>query len=104
MDTLLRDESQPGRLKLQGELSIFEAARLSAALLPALEAAPELSIDLSGVTGLDSSGVQLMLMLQREAARSGKTLAWTGHSQSVVRVLELLNLGAAFSAPAHPGN
>jgi len=44
-----------------------------------------------------------MLMLQREAARSGKTLAWTGHSQSVVRVLELLNLGAAFSAPAHSG-
>jgi anti-anti-sigma factor len=104
MDTLLRDESDPGRLRLSGELSIFEAASLRDALLPALEAVPELSIDLSGVTGLDSSGVQLMLVLRREAARTGKTLTWTGHSQSVVRVLELLNLGAAFAAPAQSGN
>jgi anti-anti-sigma factor len=93
-------ETTPGALSLAGEMTILDAAQIKTALLQSLGAAEQLDIDLSAITELDTSGVQLMLMLQREARKLDKPLRWVGHSPTATRVLDLLNLGRALDAPA----
>jgi anti-anti-sigma regulatory factor len=93
-------EAKPGQLALTGELTIYDAAELRTLLLERLHANRELSVDLSGVTELDTAGVQLMLMLQHESEAVGKTVQWTRHSPAASQVLALLNLGSTFGVPA----
>jgi anti-sigma B factor antagonist len=93
-------ETAPGKLALAGEMTILDAAQIKTALLQALQAAETLEVDLSGVIELDTTGVQLMLMLQREARWHDKSLSWSGHSPTVARLLDLLNLGRTLDAPA----
>ena len=95
-----RNKAKAEQLALTGELTIYEAANLKTLLLDRLNASKSLQVDLSGVTELDTSGVQLMLLLQREAAAASKPLQWVKHSQAVSQVLGLLNLGSALGDPA----
>jgi ABC-type transporter Mla MlaB component len=99
MSSTSRNKAKAGQLALTGELTIYEAAGLKTLLLDRLNANKSLEIDLSGVTELDTTGVQLMLLLQREAAAASKPLQWVKHSQAVSQVLALLNLGSALGDP-----
>ena len=89
----------PGHLEISGELSIYTAATLRRQLLDALDAAPQLEVDLAGVTEMDSAGVQLMVAAKREATMRNKLVQFTAHSQVVVDVLELLDLSAHLGDP-----
>jgi anti-sigma B factor antagonist len=98
-------------LRLDGELTIYRAAELKAELLEALEAAPDaLEVDLSGVSEIDSAGVQLLMLAKRRAQAVQRTLRLVGHSAAVVEVFELLDLAAFFGDPlvvpahAHPAH
>ncbi|HLO96096.1 MAG TPA: STAS domain-containing protein [Burkholderiaceae bacterium] len=87
-------------LHLQGELTIFRAAELKGEWLQALEDAQgRLELDLAGVTELDTAGLQLLMMLKREAAARGGVLRLQGHSPAVLEVFELLNVAAFFGDP-----
>ncbi len=55
-------------LVLEGALTIYRAQELKTQLLAALREDPELRLDLSRVTELDSSGLQLLYLAKREAA------------------------------------
>jgi anti-sigma B factor antagonist len=92
-------EPKPGQLALEGDLTIYDAARLKDELLARLHANSGLTVDLSGITELDTSGVQLLLLLQREASDAHKPLKWAGHSTAVSEVLALLNLGSTLGEP-----
>jgi anti-sigma B factor antagonist len=100
MSSLNCIETAPGKLSLEGAFTIFDAAHTRILLLDRLRASDKLEVDLSCVTELDSAGVQLMLLLQREATQLGKQLTWRDHSNAVAQVLDTLNLGAVFNAPA----
>ena len=58
-----------------------------------------LEIDLSSVEEVDSSGMQLLLMLKQEAARLNKRLVYSHHSPAVISVIELLHLGRYLGDP-----
>lgn len=88
-----------GRGRLLGELTIYAAAALKPALLNAVAAEPRLELDLSGVTELDSAGVQLLLLAKREAARTGGALQLAGHSEAVLEVINLLNISRELGDP-----
>jgi anti-anti-sigma factor len=80
-------------LKIEGELTIFRAAELK----PLLLAEPPLTeIDLSGVSELDSAGLQLLMLAKNTAQRQGRELHLVGHSPAVLEVFELLNVAAFF--------
>jgi len=81
---------------LEGELTIYTAAEQKTRLFEALAKSPELEIDLSQVSELDSAGLQLMILLKREAVAGEKHLKFTMHSRPVIDVLELTNLSAYF--------
>ncbi len=80
---------------IDGELTIYTAAELSAELLPRLGATPQMQIDLSQITEMDGAGLQLLIMVTREASKAGTALTLSGHSKAVLETLQLSGLGAA---------
>jgi anti-anti-sigma factor len=85
------------RLQLDGELTIYRAAELKPQLLQALVPGAALELDLSEVSELDSAGVQLLLLAEREARAQGGTLRLAAASAPVGEVLALLGLQTHFT-------
>lgn len=56
-------------------------------------------VDLSGVTEIDSAGLQLMLMAKREAAILGKEVRFVRHSDPVLELIDLCALAGQFGDP-----
>ncbi|HLD68235.1 MAG TPA: STAS domain-containing protein [Pseudomonas sp.] len=94
-----REEAGRFISSVQGEFNIYSAAQLKEDLLVLLANHPQLDIDLGAVQDFDSAGVQILLMLKREAQRQGKCLTFVGHGPSVREVLDLLNLVAELGDP-----
>lgn len=89
--------SSPKALALEGELTIYGAAELQTRLIAALADAPEgMDIDLSGVTELDSAGVQLLMATHRAARASGRTVTLCAPSEAVCEVLARFDLASFF--------
>jgi anti-sigma B factor antagonist len=80
-------------LRLEGEMTIYRAAELKRALVEAVERPGALKLDLSGVTELDTAGLQLLLLAGRTAAASSKRIRLAAHSPAVAEVFGLLRLG-----------
>lgn len=83
-------------LRIEGEFTIYRAMELK----PLLFAEPPVTeIDLSAVTELDSSGLQLLMLAKKTALAQGRTLALVEHSEAVIEVFELLNVAGYFGDP-----
>ena len=82
-------------LAIAGEFSIYRAAELAQNLqawLPAACATGHAQLDLSGVTEMDSAGLQLLLSAQRSALALGQDLQVTAASAAVQETLSLAAL------------
>ena len=86
-------------LPLGGGLSIYQAQELKKTLLDAVQPGATLVLDLSGVTALDTAGVQLLLLAQRSAQAQQGDVRVTAPSAPVREVLELLRLDAQLLQP-----
>ena len=89
-------------LAIEGEMTIYRAAELKQTLLGALGNPGPVQIDLSGVTEVDSAGVQLLMLVRQLADTRKKELYLLGHSPSLLEVLELLNLAHYLGAAPAP--
>lgn len=98
-EIISREEAGRLVVSVQGEFGIYAAAQLREELLHLLLANPQLDIDLGEVGDFDCSGVQILLVLKREALRQNKELNFVHHSPSVREVLDLLNLVAELGDP-----
>lgn len=86
-------EHRDGRLIASGDMTIYQAAALKAALLapwPADGAA--LALDLTNVTEMDTCGLQAVLMLRRRAQTEGRDLNIVAVSAAAREALELSGL------------
>lgn len=88
-------EGEPALL-LQGELDIYAVQEARERLSHALLEQDGLLLNLSGLEGLDTAGVQLLTWLKGEAARLGKPLHLFAHSPAVVEVFDLLQVAGLF--------
>ncbi len=86
-------------LVLEGAVTIYNAQELKDRLLSAARSSPELHLDLSLVTELESAGLQLLYLVKREATRTGNALRIVAHSDAVREVFDLCNLNAYFGDP-----
>ncbi len=85
--------SEKNTLRIEGELTIFRAAELK----PVLLATPPVAvIDLSGVTEIDTAGVQLLMLAKKTAQAQQRDVKLVAHSPAVIEVFELLNVAAYF--------
>lgn len=92
----------PLALSIVGEFTIFTAQDCKTQLLALITGIPEGSageVDLSGVTEIDSAGLQLMLMAKREAAILGKEVRFVRHSDPVLELIDLCALAGQFGDP-----
>jgi anti-anti-sigma factor len=92
------NETSPSKIALpmEGELSIYRADELKRALIEPLQPGVCLVVDLSAVSELDTSGLQLLMLAKRTAAKVGAELQLVAHSPAVLEVFELLNVAAFF--------
>ncbi|HET6718930.1 MAG TPA: STAS domain-containing protein [Rhodocyclaceae bacterium] len=89
----------PRQLTLLQDMTIYHALEQKTLLLDALAEGRTLELDLSQVGAIDTAGLQLLLLIKREAGRAGKQLKLTGHSPSVRELIEFTQLAAHFGDP-----
>ena len=89
----------PALLSLTEDLTIYHAFEQKTMLLDALDSADLLELDLSQVSEIDSAGLQLLILLKKEAQRAGKRFAIVAHSQSIRAVIDFCNLAAVLGDP-----
>jgi len=83
----------PATLRLEGSLTIGEAAELKAALLEALGRGGALRISLAGLTTLDVTAIQLLFAAEQAARRADR--AW-GLAEPMPENLRAMVLEAGF--------
>ncbi|MEU3690334.1 STAS domain-containing protein [Streptomyces narbonensis] len=103
-------EPEPDRMlaRVSGEIDMEDADGLGQDLAAALDAsACGLDVDLSGVTFCDSSGLHMLLRLNRRASQAGKSLELTTLGPRVARLLHLTGTEHLFTvhpqSPSGPG-
>ena len=90
-------------VKVETDLTIYSAAAAKDTLLGALAGPSPISLDLRDVAEVDGAGIQLLLLVAREAQRSGKTVTLDHIGQEVGEVLGLCGLGSVVSSWPVPG-
>jgi anti-anti-sigma factor len=80
------------RISIEGELTIHHAAEHKQRLLSALMGKAGLQLDLSAVSELDAAGLQVLLLVQREAERLSLVVEFADPSPAVAEVLAITHL------------
>ncbi|WP_409525201.1 STAS domain-containing protein [Nitrincola sp. MINF-07-Sa-05] len=93
------DEKETCHAFLSGELNIYHAADMKPKLLAALERCTEMELHLADVSEIDTAGLQLLVLIEQEAARTGKPLRLNDHSPAVVDIIQLFDLAGYFGDP-----
>jgi anti-anti-sigma factor len=93
------NSAEVGRLAVDADLTIYNAADLKSRLLDAVRSRQTLELDLSRVGEMDSAGFQLLVLAKREAQQLGRTLRIVAHSPAVLEVIEFYNMAAYFGDP-----
>ena len=83
-------------VSVDADLTIYTAMVTKDKLLTALANADSLQIDLAKVSEADTAGLQLLLLVNREASKAGKTLRLVAPSSALRSVLELCNVRSSF--------
>lgn len=86
-------------LAIVEDLTIYNAQQQKQVLLEALAATNELELNLSQVSEMDTAGLQLLILLKKEAQRTGKQVRIVAHSQAVSSVIDFCNVATEFGDP-----
>lgn len=82
-----------GVIALEGRADITEAEQLKSALLEAVAAPAGMRVEVSGVTAVDVTVVQLLWTAQRQARQAGKRFEmagpWSGEAEGQLREMGL---------------
>jgi anti-anti-sigma factor len=83
-------------LTIENDLTIFTVIDKKSSLLAFLNTGSDLEVDLSQVEEIDTAGLQVLILIKREAAKTGKSLRFVMHSKPVLDIIELANLTTTF--------
>lgn len=86
-----------GTVAVNDEMTIYTALLHKEKLLPWVREFRHLILDMANVSEIDGAGVQLLLILNSEAAHQHSRLELTNLSDTVARVLALLRLTERFN-------
>ena len=84
---------------LQGALDIYAAAQVREHLATLIAQHPVVELQLSEVSEIDTSGVQILLAAKQQANTRDHSLKLTAHSPAVIEALELCGLLPYFGDP-----
>jgi anti-sigma B factor antagonist len=84
-------------LRASGEIDLYSAGDFTAALGQAADTAPDVTVDLTGVRFMDSTGLRALLRARRRAEDEGGRLRLAvDPSGAVARLLDLAGVSALF--------
>ena len=90
-------KTKPGVLPLEGEIDLHVAPQLSASLATLIATKPpQVVVDLSKVTYIDSSGLAALIEAMQNVARYGGKFALSGLQESVRPIFEIARLDQVF--------
>lgn len=92
MSIYVHTEAGGCHIRIEDELSIYTASAVTATLCEAIAAHDRIAIDLSGVTEIDTAGLQILLVARKEALLRHRELSFVGQSRVVLEGLHLMNL------------
>jgi anti-anti-sigma factor len=97
--------SDPRRIAINGEFTIFNALPIREQLLAALAETQDVEVDLSQVSEIDSTGLQLIIAAFKEATAKQKTIRFVNHGAAVADLLKLIDPASFLDAetPAQQG-
>jgi anti-sigma B factor antagonist len=95
-------ERQPEHtvLRVSGDLDLETAPRLLAAVEPHLSGAEDLTIDLSALNFIDSSGLSALIRINQRVAATDRRLAIIAPAPQVAKAFEITGLDQIL--PLHP--
>lgn len=98
---MLRIEESPGHCRafIEGDMTIYNAGALKEKLARVLDDPRELELNLAQVCEIDSTGVQLLMLVKREREGAKRTVSLAQHSVAVLDVFELMGLAPYFGDP-----
>ncbi len=100
--TIKRTDKGVCAIRISGPLNIYEAAKFKQALEGVLRDAvsfASVEVDLSEVSELDTTGVQLLVLARREAVAMGKGFRVTGAGGAPASAFETYSLKDFLSQP-----
>lgn len=90
MESLRLEEGEgPASFRLIGEVDLSNVPHMTARLREELQRADQLSLDVSGVTFMDSQGLRMLIELGGEANQRGATVRVLNCSNQVMRLFEV---------------
>jgi ABC-type transporter Mla MlaB component len=101
--------SQETRIRLDGELTIYQVAERHEELRLAFQTQldrqasgeqPQLTIDTGELTEVDSAGLQLLIQWAHRARQADLALDWLTPSAALTQIITLYNAQQWFNAPA----
>ncbi len=93
-------EAAPGEFRVSGEVDAHSSEAFGTALEAAGERATTLTVDMSGVTFMDSSGLRVLVEAQQRVEAGGPTLVLRSPSRQIMRLLDLAGLTENFDIDA----
>lgn len=87
-------EGNAAQVSIEGEMTIFTALELRDEMFAALQPGSELTVDMSCVTEMDSSGIQLLLMMRKETTEQGGTFKLGSTSVAAANVMATLGFSS----------
>lgn len=87
------------RMRVEGEMTIYNALEFKQAFLASLPGCAEVEINLSGVGEIDTAGLQMLLLAKSETSLCGKKLRLVAHSPATLEMLDLYNMAGYFGDP-----
>lgn len=96
MDIDTKMEKGACMVRIEGEMTIYNAIEIKKGLDQCIGGAGDIRMDLSQVSEIDTSGAQLLLLAKREARRLKRGFKIVSHSQATRSLYELYNLAHHF--------
>lgn len=87
------------RLAVSEGMTIYQAAPQKQLFLDALTSGGQIELDLSRVPEIDTAGLQLLILLKREAAARDASVRIVAHSEAVRDAMEFCNMVTYFGDP-----
>lgn len=98
MSVGLAPAALPGQFRLEGPAGFAQARALLAAGEQLFAGLPAVSVDLAGVTHVDSATLALLLEWRRLAGRNGQVVTYTGLPERLVALARLSGVAALIGA------
>ncbi len=80
-------------IQIEGDMTIYEVAELKQEVLAQVSRDSTIELDLSSVTRVDSSGIQLLLLFQQELNRMNIEWKFSNLCSDVLKAIDIYNLG-----------